>query len=79
MMQFMVDASLHCWALDTLHVIDYNGIASHAISNSLVSIIRNNELPGCDTQAASLSFLNQSLALYYKSNLTTDRIGVFSV
>ena len=47
-MDHMIQYGLEFWALDTLHVIDYNGVASHACANALVSIIRGRELGPCN-------------------------------
>jgi hypothetical protein len=54
------------WALDTLHITDYHGVASHVLGNVLHDIVRDNEY-GLPTQAAtferSKSHRNQTLTL----------------
>lgn len=35
--------SHHYWALDILHIADYNGVSCHALANVLTDVIRDNE------------------------------------
>lgn len=55
LLSIIVENSQYCWALDLLHLVDYHGVASHALANVLVSIIRDAELPGCSRHADSIA------------------------
>ena len=52
----MCKVSRSFWALDTLHVLDYNGVTCHAIANVLLGIIKDNEF-GLPRQADTLERL----------------------
>ncbi len=32
------------WALDSLHIVDYHGVAGHVVGNVLCDIVRDDEL-----------------------------------
>ena len=61
------------WALDTLHMIDYHGVCSHAVASVLCDIVRDDEL-GLGLQDATLAHLNGRLLAYYREFGISDRL-----
>ena len=64
--------SHHFWALDTLHVMDYNGVSCNVLGSVCCDIIRDNEF--ATTSADSLARLNADLAQYYEQTGIGDRL-----
>ena len=52
LLQRMCSVSRYFWALDLLHITDYNGVSGHCIGNVLCDIVRDSEY-GLRTQQAS--------------------------
>jgi hypothetical protein len=59
-------------AEDILHIVDYNGVAAHAVANSLATIVRGREL-GAGSQAATLAAINTELQAFYTDRRSRDR------
>ena len=66
---------LFAWALDTLHVMDYNGISAHIIGSVLTDIIRDDEFR-TGLQARSLELINERLSDYYRQYGIADRVVI---
>lgn len=48
-------------AIDTLHTVDHDGVASHIAGNSLAEIVDSHVLPGCRTIADKMNYINVRL------------------
>ena len=66
--------SYKCWGLDGLHVVDYNGVASHCAGNVLAEIVVNKEF-GDSSQEKTLERINHDLVDFYRTHGTPERIG----
>ncbi len=51
-MKRMCNFSRFFWALDLLHVTDYNGVAGHCVGNVLCDIVRDSEYGERSQQAS---------------------------
>ena len=58
--------------LHLLHIVDYNGVAAHAVGNILFEIIHDHEL-GHRSQDAALEWVNGELAKFYTTFRVSDR------
>ena len=46
LMSELIRRSPYFWALDLLHILDYNGVTGQAIANLVVDVVRDGEFPG---------------------------------
>ena len=66
---------LFAWAIDTLHVMNHNGISAHIIGSVLTDIISDDEFR-TGSQARSLELINGRLSDHYRQCGIADRVVI---